>query len=111
MVSTLPVAPQPAKQGSSGRSVRRIQRRICSLYSTLLCQRRLRFVRRRSAPGSCPLARAKAGDCLVEGGRGGAMHICDFEVLRDGAVIAARLSPVLPNIRAAWPKIAELARR
>ncbi len=39
------------------------------------------------------------------------MHICDFEVLRDGAVVAARLSLVLPDIRAAWPKIAELARR
>ena len=39
------------------------------------------------------------------------MHICDFEVLRDGTVIAARLSLVLPDIRAAWPKIAELARR
>ena len=39
------------------------------------------------------------------------MHICDFEVLKDGAVIAARRSLALPDLRAAWPEIAELARR
>ena len=39
------------------------------------------------------------------------MHIYDFEVLSDGAVIAARRSLALPDIRAAWREIAELARR
>lgn len=39
------------------------------------------------------------------------MQICDFEVLRDGDVVAARRSLALPDIRAAWSEIAELARR
>jgi hypothetical protein len=38
------------------------------------------------------------------------MHVYDFEVLNDGAVIAAQQTIALPDTRAAWPKIAELAR-
>ena len=34
----------------------------------------------------------------------------DFEVLKDGAVIAAEQTIALPDTRAAWPKIAELAK-
>ena len=39
------------------------------------------------------------------------MHLYDFEVLQDGAVIAARRAVGLPNTRAAWPEIAWLAKR
>jgi len=39
------------------------------------------------------------------------MSIYDFEVLKDGAVIAAEQTIALPDTSAAWPKIAELARR
>jgi hypothetical protein len=38
------------------------------------------------------------------------MHLYDFEVLRDGAVIAARRAIGLPDTRAAWPEIARLAK-
>jgi hypothetical protein len=38
------------------------------------------------------------------------MGVYDFEVLKDGAVIAAQQTIVLPDTRAAWPKIAELAK-
>ena len=37
------------------------------------------------------------------------MGIYDFEVLKDGAVIAAEQTIALPDTSAAWPKIAELA--
>ena len=39
------------------------------------------------------------------------MGVYDFEVLKDGAVIAAEQTVALPDTRAAWPKIAELRRR
>jgi hypothetical protein len=38
------------------------------------------------------------------------MAVYDFEVLKDGAVIAAEQTIALPDTRAAWPKIAELAK-
>jgi hypothetical protein len=38
------------------------------------------------------------------------MGIYDFEVLKDGAVIAAEQTVALPDTRAAWPKIVELAK-
>ena len=38
------------------------------------------------------------------------MRVYDFEVLKDGAVIAAEQTIPLPDTSAAWPKIAELAR-
>ena len=38
------------------------------------------------------------------------MGVYDFEVLKDGAVIAAEQMIALPDTRAAWPKIAELAK-
>ena len=38
------------------------------------------------------------------------MKIYDFEVLKDGLVIAAKQSFALPDLSAAWPKIAKLAR-
>ena len=38
------------------------------------------------------------------------MGIYDFEVLKDGAVIAAKQTIALPDTSAAWPKIAELAK-
>jgi hypothetical protein len=39
------------------------------------------------------------------------MHGCyDFEVLKDGAVIAAKQTIALPDPSAAWPKIAQLAK-
>ena len=38
------------------------------------------------------------------------MGVYDFEVLKDGAVIAAEQTVALPDTHAAWPKIAELAR-
>jgi len=39
------------------------------------------------------------------------MRVYDFEVLKDGAVIAATRSLALADIRAAWPEIAKLAKR
>jgi hypothetical protein len=39
------------------------------------------------------------------------MGVYDFEVLKDGGVIAAEQTVALPDTRAAWPKIAELRRR
>ena len=39
------------------------------------------------------------------------MHLYDFEVLRDGAVIAAKRAIRLPDTRAAWPEIIRLAER
>ena len=38
------------------------------------------------------------------------MGVYDFEVLKDGVVIAAEQTVALPDTRAAWPKIAELAK-
>ena len=38
------------------------------------------------------------------------MHLYDFEVLRDGAVIAAKRAIGLPDTRAAWPEIVRLAK-
>jgi hypothetical protein len=38
------------------------------------------------------------------------MGVYDFEVLKDGAVIAAEQTVALPDTSAAWPKIAELAK-
>jgi hypothetical protein len=38
------------------------------------------------------------------------MGVYDFEVLKDGAVIAAEQTVALPDTRAAWPKIAEQAK-
>ena len=38
------------------------------------------------------------------------MGVYDFEVLKDGAVIAAQQTIALPDANAAWPKIAELAK-
>ena len=38
------------------------------------------------------------------------MGVYDFEVLKDGAVIAAEQAIALPDTSAAWPKIAELAK-
>ena len=38
------------------------------------------------------------------------MGIYDFEVLKDGTVIAAKQAIALPDARAAWPKVAELAK-
>ena len=38
------------------------------------------------------------------------MGVYDFEVLKDGAVIAAEQTIALPDTNAAWPKIAELAK-
>jgi hypothetical protein len=38
------------------------------------------------------------------------MGVYDFEVLKDGAVIAAEQTVALPDTHAAWPKIAELAK-
>ena len=38
------------------------------------------------------------------------MGIYDFEVLKDGAIIAAEQTIALPDTGAAWPKIAELAK-
>ena len=38
------------------------------------------------------------------------MGIYDFEVLKDGKVIAANQAIALPDARAAWPKVAELAK-
>jgi hypothetical protein len=39
------------------------------------------------------------------------MHLYDFEVLRDGAVVSAERSVPLADARAAWPEVARLARR
>jgi hypothetical protein len=38
------------------------------------------------------------------------MTLYDFELLNDGAVIAASRSIALPDLAAAWPKIGQLAR-
>ena len=38
------------------------------------------------------------------------MEVYDFEVLKCGAVIAAKQSIALPDPSAAWPKIAKLAK-
>ena len=38
------------------------------------------------------------------------MGVYDFEVLKDGAVIAAEQTIALPDTSAGWPKIAELAK-
>jgi hypothetical protein len=38
------------------------------------------------------------------------MGVYDFEVLKDGAVIAAEQTIALPDTSAAWPKIAEWAK-
>ena len=38
------------------------------------------------------------------------MGAYDFEVLKDGSVIAAEQAIALPDASAAWPKIAELAK-
>jgi hypothetical protein len=46
--------------------------------------------------------------CLGCQGRGDETD--DFEVLRDGAVIVAERSIVLPELAAVWSKIAELGR-
>ena len=39
------------------------------------------------------------------------MHLYDFEVLRDGTIVAAERSVWLADPRAAWPEVARLARR
>ena len=39
------------------------------------------------------------------------MHVYDFEVLNDGAVVSAERSVVLADPRAAWPEVERLARR
>ena len=39
------------------------------------------------------------------------MRVYDFEVLRDGAVVAAERCVPLTDPRAAWPEIERLARR
>ena len=39
------------------------------------------------------------------------MHLYDFEVLRDGTVVAAERAVLLIDARAAWPEVARLARR
>ena len=38
------------------------------------------------------------------------MGLYDFEVLKDGGVVAAERTIALPDTSAAWPKIAELAK-
>ena len=38
------------------------------------------------------------------------MHLHDFEVLRDGAVVAAKRAIRLADTRAAWPEIVRLAK-
>ena len=38
------------------------------------------------------------------------MGVYDFEVLKDGGVVAAERTIALPDTSAAWPKIAELAK-
>ena len=38
------------------------------------------------------------------------MKLYDFEVLKDGAVIVASRAIALPNLAAAWPMIAAMAR-
>ncbi len=39
------------------------------------------------------------------------MHLYDFEVLRDGAIVATERGVRLADARAAWPEVARLARR
>jgi hypothetical protein len=38
------------------------------------------------------------------------MGVYDFEVLKEGGVVAAERTIALPDTSAAWPKIAELAK-
>lgn len=38
------------------------------------------------------------------------MGVYDFEVLKDGAVVASEQTIALPDTSAAWPKIVELAK-
>jgi hypothetical protein len=38
------------------------------------------------------------------------MRVYDFEVLKDGAIIAAKQTIALPDTSAAWPKVAELTK-
>ena len=38
------------------------------------------------------------------------MGAYDFEVLKDGGVIASKQTLALPDTSAAWPKIAQLAK-
>ena len=38
------------------------------------------------------------------------MFVCDFEVLKGEAVVASNRSIALPDVSAAWPKIASLAK-
>jgi hypothetical protein len=38
------------------------------------------------------------------------MFVCDFEVLKDEVVVASKRSIALPDVSAAWPKIASLAK-
>jgi hypothetical protein len=51
-----------------------------------------------------------AGPPCVSAVRDEEMKQYDFEVLRDGAVIVAERSIVLPELAAVWSKIAELGR-
>ena len=39
------------------------------------------------------------------------MHVYDFEVLRDGVIVAAELSVQLADARFAWREVERLARR
>ena len=39
------------------------------------------------------------------------MHLYDFEVLKDGAVVAVERAVGLHDARAAWPEVERLARR
>ena len=39
------------------------------------------------------------------------MHLYDFEVLKDGAVVSVERAVVLRDARAAWPEVERLARR
>ncbi len=41
----------------------------------------------------------------------GTMLLYDFEVLKDGAVVAIERAVLLHDARAAWPEVARLARR
>jgi hypothetical protein len=39
------------------------------------------------------------------------MQVYDFEVLKDGAVVAIERAVALHDVRAAWPEVERLARR
>ncbi len=39
------------------------------------------------------------------------MHLYNFEVLKDGAVVASERAVLLVDARAAWPEVARLAKR